>query len=172
MKAKKSRKHYSIINNFFSTILQAIVVSWHPHPKCLQLLLKVLSQKTYLAKVWVQVHYTITEFFHILCKELIWIGYSVVQISHFVVCISSETKQLLSGRKKKNHYLASEITRTPLLHTTEMLSRANIKLLYWINKKLVLLLTKSTLNDAGLFRHLGSRMSELKLRLILCCYWT
>lgn len=69
--------------------MQAIILG----PKHPQLLLQDLSEKPYLAKVRVQVHDTVTEFFHILCKQLIWISYSVVQISHFVVRITSETKQ-------------------------------------------------------------------------------
>lgn len=77
-------------------------------------------------------------------------------------------KTIAKWQEKKNHYLGSEITGTPLLHT--MLNRANITV--WNQHRLCFYLTKSTLNAAGLFKHLGSRMSELKLRLMLCCYWT
>lgn len=39
----------------------------------------------YLAEVGVQVYHTVAEFLHILCQQLVSIGYPVVQVSHFVV---------------------------------------------------------------------------------------
>lgn len=40
---------------------------------------------SYLAEVGIKVHDAVAEFFNILRQQLVWIGYPVVQIAHFVV---------------------------------------------------------------------------------------
>lgn len=46
----------------------------------------------YLAEVGVQVHNTVAELLHVLCQQLVCIGYPVIQVSHFVVGVTSVTQ--------------------------------------------------------------------------------
>lgn len=50
----------------------------------------IVNKVWYFAEVGVEVHHTVAEFLHILCQQLVGIGYPVVQVSHFVVCETSE----------------------------------------------------------------------------------
>lgn len=44
----------------------------------------------YLAQVGVEVDHTVAKFLHILCEQLVCVGYAVIQIPHFVVGETSE----------------------------------------------------------------------------------
>lgn len=59
----------------------------------------------YLAEVGVKVHHTVAESLHILCQQLICIGYPVVQVSHFVVGETSEEPEhmLNTQRSQETH---------------------------------------------------------------------
>lgn len=46
----------------------------------------------YLAEVGVQVHNTVAELLHVLRQQLVCIGYPVIQVSHFVVGVTSVTQ--------------------------------------------------------------------------------
>lgn len=50
----------------------------------------------YFAEIGVEVNHAVAELFHILCQQLISIGYPIIQVSHLVVGVSSE---IIRGRK-------------------------------------------------------------------------
>lgn len=48
----------------------------------------------YLTEIGVKFYHTVTKPFHILRQQLISIGDAVIQVSHFVVCVSPKHKDI------------------------------------------------------------------------------
>lgn len=71
-------------------------------------------RRRYLAEVGVKVHHAVAELLHVLCQELVCVGYPVIQVSHFVVGEAPEAERVVSRGEEDGGTGRRERTRASL----------------------------------------------------------